>query len=57
MYSHFQLQTPVCVMESLIVFPDNEMLKQMENAWYFYAIYRAWEEYRTKQTLKSLLLR
>lgn len=57
MYSRFQLQTPVIAIEGLAILPEEEFLKNLETVGYCFTLYKVWEDYRPKQTLKSLLLK
>lgn len=57
MYSPYQLQTPIIALEWLAILPESEFLKNMENVGYCFKLYQVWEEYKPKQTLKSLLLK
>ncbi len=56
MFSHYKLQTPVIMIEWLHATSKN-FDDDWETAGYAYALYRILENYRPKQTLKSLLLK
>lgn len=56
-YTRYQLQTPIVACEALSVFPESEHSRFMEDVWYAFTLCLPWDSFKSKLTLKSLLLK